>query len=59
MLGFNDWPLEHLRKIVAVRTAMEKMGYKTLKELDEFLEFGGKDAEMMFHTYARMNFANS
>lgn len=59
MLGFNDWPLEHLRKVVAVRTAMEKLWYKSIKDLDNFIEFGWKDAEMLFHSLSRMNFANS
>ena len=59
MLGFNDWPLEHMRKVVAVKTAMDKLGYKTVQELDNFLELWGKNAEMAFHSFARQNFANS
>jgi hypothetical protein len=59
MLGFNDWPLEHMRKVVAVKTAMDKLGYKTVQELDNFLELWGKNAEMAFHSFARRNFANS
>lgn len=59
MLGFNDWPLENLRKMVAILNSMESLGYKTVDQLDRAIENGGKDFEMAFHSYTRRNFANS
>lgn len=59
MLGFNDYPLENLRKMVAIINAMDTLGYKTVEQLDRAMENGGKDFEMAFHSYARRNFANT
>jgi len=59
MLGFNDWPLENLRKIVATKKAMDQLWYKTAKELEDAIERGWLDFEMAFRSHVRRNFANT
>ncbi len=59
MLGFNDWPLENLRKIVATHKTMEKFWFKTAKDLENAIDNGGLDFEMVFRTHVRNEFANS
>lgn len=59
ILGFNDYPLEQLRKLSAVQTVMQKMGFANKRALDEFIEAGGKRARDAFETKVIMEFSNS
>lgn len=59
MLGFNDWPLEQLRKTVAVVTVMERMWYKTLDQFDDAVERGGQNFLKAFHSKVRTHFAET
>lgn len=59
MLGFNDYPLEQFRKLGAVQTAMQKLGYANKKELDLAIEQGGKSVRDVFESAVRKEFTNS
>lgn len=59
MLGFNDYPLEQLRKLVAVQNVMQKLGFKDKAALDKFLEEGGKRARDSFESKIIIEFANT
>lgn len=40
MLGFNDWPLENLRKMAAVIQTMDAWGVKDARQLEDMFEYG-------------------
>ena len=44
ILGFNDAPLEKLRKLSSIITVMKKMGFNSKAELDDFFEESGEQA---------------
>lgn len=59
MLGFNDYPLEQMRKLVAVQNVMQKLGFKDKAAVDKFLEEGGKRARDSFESKIIIEFANT
>lgn len=59
MLGFNDWPLEQMRKLGAVQMAMHKAGFPNKAAFDEFMEEGGERAVRAFESQVIREFSNS
>lgn len=59
MLGFNDYPLEQLRKLTAVQTVMQKLGIKDKKALDKLMDEGGRAFRDSFESKVIIEFANT
>lgn len=41
MLGFNDWPLEEMRKVYAIATEMDAMGIKSAADFERMVANSG------------------
>ena len=59
MLWFNDWPLESLRKTVAIAQTMEKWNLSSAKEAIEMLDNRWIKVENNFRSHVRGEFINS
>ena len=59
MLGFNDYPLEAMRKQVAVIRTMNNMWIRTLDQFEDAVERGWKNFLSAFESKARTQFAET
>lgn len=59
MLWFNDYPLEQMRKQVAVVRTMNNMGIRNLDQFEDAVERGWKNFLSQFESKARTQFAET
>lgn len=59
MLGFNDWPLENLRKMAAVMQTMDAWGVKDARQLEDMFEAGGRTIIDRFNSHSNSAFIQS
>lgn len=59
MLGFNDWPLEEMRKVYAIATEMDSMGIKTAADFERLVANSGARGIEAFNSRVSKTFSES